>query len=242
MRGLIVRIGATGAGGLLALGLLAGPSAASGSDKRSTDESRARQSNHVTCFQPEGKTQGRSLSDPDGTSNGGTDKPGCTRQAPWDADTDNDGNNGCGNDADREDDNNGNCGRRPDKGPASPGSEGRGDSTGNDTGGRAERVPADVAVQSAGTANAVEPAADAATTTTMTAPTAGSAAGAGEPAPTGTTASTTTPETQVLGETLSAPDTLARTGAGVGGLALLGGLLVGGGRLTVLARKLLRIG
>jgi hypothetical protein len=46
----------------------------------------------------------------------------------------------------------------------------------------------------------------------------------------------------VLGETLSRPGSLARTGAGVGGLALLGGLLLGGGRLTVLARKLLRIG
>jgi hypothetical protein len=69
-----------------------------------------------------------------------------------------------------------------------------------------------------------------------------SGAGESAPAATETTTSATTPDTQVLGETLSAPDTLARTGAGIGGLALLGGLLVGGGRLTVLARKLLRIG
>jgi hypothetical protein len=46
----------------------------------------------------------------------------------------------------------------------------------------------------------------------------------------------------VLGQTLSRPSALARTGAGVGALALLGGLLCGGGRLAVLARRLLRIG
>src|ERR687887_634497 len=57
-----------------------------------------------------------------------------------------------------------------------------------------------------------------------------------------TTTTTTAPGTEVLGETLSRPDTLARTGAGIGGLALLGGLLCGGGRLTVLTRKLPRTG
>jgi hypothetical protein len=55
-----------------------------------------------------GKTQGRSQSDPDGTSNGGKDKPGF--QGGFSEDRD--GNNGCGNDDDREDDNNGNCGRQ----------------------------------------------------------------------------------------------------------------------------------
>ncbi|MCA1847162.1 MAG: hypothetical protein LC792_29010, partial [Actinobacteria bacterium] len=104
MRATIVRIGVTGAGALLALGLLAGPSAASGSAKQTNVE----HSNKVTCFHPEGKTQGRSLSDPDGDSNGGADKPGC--DGGFDADKD--GNNGCGNDADREDDNNGNCGHQ----------------------------------------------------------------------------------------------------------------------------------
>ena len=108
MRRVIVRIGTTGAGALLALGLLAGPSAAKGSDKQSSEE-KVRESNKVTCFQPEGKTQGRSLSDPDGDENGGADKPDpdCTGGVNTD---DRDGNNGCGNDADREDDNNGNCG------------------------------------------------------------------------------------------------------------------------------------
>ena len=48
-------------------------------------------------------------------------------------------------------------------------------------------------------------------------------------------------QTQVLGATLARPSVLARTGAGVGGLALLGGLLCGGGRLAVLARRFLRI-
>ena len=229
MRTVIVRIGATGAGALLALGLLAGPSAAKGSDKQSSEE-KVRESNKVTCFQPEGKTQGRSLSDPDGDENGGADKPGCDRAAPWDADTDNDGNNGCGNDADREDDNNGNCGGENAQGSANePGDEQDDgddvtDNTGTDGG--------DVSVQGAG----LESAAEVANTTTA-APAAVTAAD-----DTSAAAQTTTPETKVLGVTLTAPDSLPRTGAGVGGLALLGGLLVGGGRLTVLARKLLRIG
>jgi hypothetical protein len=53
--------------------------------------------------------QGRSPSDPDGSSNGGADKPG----GSGGINTDRDGNNGCGNDTDREDDNNGWCGRKP---------------------------------------------------------------------------------------------------------------------------------
>jgi hypothetical protein len=52
-------------------------------------------------------TQGKSSSDPDGTTNGGADKP----NGPGGIDkADQDGNNGCGNDDDFEDDNNGNCG------------------------------------------------------------------------------------------------------------------------------------
>ena len=47
---------------------------------------------------------------------------------------------------------------------------------------------------------------------------------------------------RVLGETLERPSTLPRTGAGVAGLTLLGGLLCGGGRAALLARRLLRIG
>ncbi|MCU1378776.1 MAG: hypothetical protein JWN29_1759 [Acidimicrobiales bacterium] len=52
-------------------------------------------------------SQGASSSDPDGTSNGGADKPGGA--GGYDK-ADQDGNNGCGNDDDFEDDNNGNCG------------------------------------------------------------------------------------------------------------------------------------
>jgi hypothetical protein len=232
MRTVIVRIGATGAGALLALGLLAGPSAAKDSDQKSSAE-KARESNRVTCFQPDGETntQGRSLSDPDGDTNGGADKPDPDCTGGVDA-TDRDGNNGCGNDADREDDNNGNCGgdgTAADE-PAQP--EGGDDVTVNP-----ETVEGDVNVQSAAAASeSGTPATEASSTAD---PAAVTAADNTTPA-----ADTTTPvpETQVLGQTLTAPDALPRTGAAVGGLALLGGLLVGGGRLTVLARKLLRIG
>ena len=69
-----------------------------------------------------------------------------------------------------------------------------------------------------------------ATTNTTTAPTAVQAATA------------STPSTTVLGESITRPSALARTGAGVGGLALLGGLLCGGGRIAILARRFLRLG
>src|SRR4051812_38960447 len=109
MRATIVRIGITGTGALLALGVLAGPPAGATPSSRHDDVER---SPKVTCFHPEGKTQGRSFSDPDGDSNGGADKPGTDCTGGVDL-TDRDGNNGCGNDADREDDNNGHCGRQP---------------------------------------------------------------------------------------------------------------------------------
>jgi hypothetical protein len=54
-------------------------------------------------------TQGKAVSDPDATTNGGADKPGMTGGF----DSDKDGNNGCGNDNDFEDDNNGWCGHHP---------------------------------------------------------------------------------------------------------------------------------
>jgi len=266
MRGTIVRIGATGAGTLLALGLFAAqPAMADGSGRHSNNERTGK----VTCFNGEGRTQGRSLSDPDGMSNGGADKPGCDGGL----DADKDGNNGCGNDADREDDNKGHCGHQKDEAPSNTSAEAASV--------KAEKVDADIEVRcqghhhdttsnttgtevsAAGTANscscpknedtAVLGAGDVkaqaagvltaqALTTTPAADT--TVSGAGTTAPAGTEAATTTnaPGTQVLGESLTRPGTLARTGAGVGGLALLGGLLVGGGRLTVLARKLLRIG
>ena len=236
MRRSMFRIVATGAGGLLALGLLAGPSAADGSGNQSKAASQAQESSKVACFQPEGKTQGRSLSDPDEIENGGADKPDpdCTGGVNLD---DRDGNNGCGNDDDREDDNNGNCegdeGQGPDDAAEQPG-----DDSGDTTTVNAEEVAGDVEVLAAGSdSDAGGPAAEASGTNDPADPAAASAADDTTPA-----AQPTIPDTQVLGQTLSAPDTLARTGAGVGGLALLGGLLVGGGRLTVLARKLLRIG
>jgi hypothetical protein len=107
MSGTITRIGAAGAGALLALGIFAAAPAGASGDHDSKAE-HLRKAAHVTCLSDEGKTQGRSQSDPDGMSNGGADKPGCggTFDDP-------DGNNGCGNDADREDDNNGHCGVKP---------------------------------------------------------------------------------------------------------------------------------
>src|SRR5882724_2012255 len=89
------RIGAMGAGALLALGLFAAAPPAGATGTHGTNSADA------ACFTATGQTQGRSHSDPDGMSNGGADKPGC----PGGFDADRDGNNGCGNDADREDDN-----------------------------------------------------------------------------------------------------------------------------------------
>jgi hypothetical protein len=238
MRTVIVRIGATGAGALLALGLLAGPSAAKDSDQKSSAE-KAREGNKVTCFQPDGETntQGRSLSDPDGDTNGGADKPDPDCTGGVDA-TDRDGNNGCGNDADREDDNNGRCGRqkaergRPDR-PAATTTT----STSTTTSTTTTSTTSPVTVSAAGTM--LQPAEAAMTTTTT--PATVSAAGPSSPAGLEAASTTVLPQTEVLGETLSQPSILARTGAGVGGLALLGGLLCGGGRLALLARRFLRI-
>jgi hypothetical protein len=234
---MIVRFGATGAGALIALGLFAGPPAGAAESDR---QDKAEQRTKVTCFVPEGRTQGRSMSDPDGDANGGADKPSPDCTGGVDPD-DRDGNNGCGNDADREDDNNGNCGGDKARGPEDAADQSE-DENGDTTTVNAEEVAGEVKVQGAGSeSDSATPAAEASSTTTAADATTVSAAGGTTPA-----AESTTPDTQVLGETLSQPDaapgTLARTGAGVGGLALLGGLLVGGGRLTVLARKLLRIG
>lgn len=60
----------------------------------------------------QGGSHGTTSSDPDGMSNGGVDAPGGTGGTDQ---TDQDHNNGCGNDADREDDNNGKCGGAPAK-------------------------------------------------------------------------------------------------------------------------------
>jgi hypothetical protein len=293
MRGTIVRIGATGAGALLAVGLLAVPPAGakgSGQEGKSEKTERAGKAPAASkvsaaCFDTSGKTQGRSFSDPDGMSNGGADKPGCNGGV----NDDRDGNNGCGNDTDREDDNNGRCGGpKPEQAERVKAAKAERDNRAKeaevdseaDRKHRCERkdgdttTPTDVAaagsandcscpknpdaadtsVTAAGAkvetvaavtdtnvlaanASLVPAAQDATTTNTDTATTAGTTNPAGVEAD-----AVTTPQTEVLGETLSRPSALARTGAGIGGLALLGGLLCGGGRLAVLARKLVRIG
>ena len=222
MSGTITRIGVTGAGALLAIGLLAAPSAAKSGDDQEDKGHRTL----AACFTADGHTQGRSQSDPDGMDNGGFDKPGCTGGL----DADKDGNNGCGNDADREDDNNGRCGRAPD-GPAAEADDEAKDET---------ETPAGATV-----AGSVVNAADAGATTAGTAVEPGTTADAGATSPAAVEGTTATDDdgTEVLGVTLTRPDAaLPRTGAGVGGLALLGGLLCGGGRVAILARRFLRIG
>jgi hypothetical protein len=251
------RIGTLGAGALLALGLFAAASPAGAAPRHGTNSADA------ACFTATGQTQGRSHSDPDGMSNGGADKPGC----PGGVDADRDGNNGCGNDTDREDDNNGWCGRKPhgagnaaDEGQAvaSPSTTSTTTTTTTTTGTvRPTAVGADLtdcqvdpkeatgctaAAQSSGTGARLSAAAttggtgSGATANGTTSPEAVSAN------VNGATIAATAPGTEVLGETLSRPSALARTGAGVGGIALLGVMLCGNGRLAVLARKLLRIG
>jgi hypothetical protein len=221
-----------------------------------------------------GHTQGRSHSDPDGMTNGGPDKPGCSGGVNA---LDQDGNNGCGNDLDREDDNNGNCGRQktaesssvPSAKPKAEGEvevEGETHERGHlcsghtmttstaagsttSVAGMSEEkcscalgseaqfsTPAKVAAQVAGTTSV-----SATGTTTPSPETSVSAAGSNRTAA-GVTTPTTAPGTQVLGETLSRPSALARTGAGVGVMALLGVVLCGSGRLALLARRLLHLG
>lgn len=233
MSGTITRIGSIGAGALLAIGLFAAPPAGAEPSERS---GRGQGPQTAACFDETGKTQGRSHSDPDGMENGGFDKPGCTGGH----DADRDGNNGCGNDADREDDNNGHCGRG--RGGDGPSPDSSLDAT--------TTAPAtdDDEISAASAGNESSPTGTAAATDpTGSGPTAGDstdvavgsagtddADAAGDPSD--------TVGTEVLGETMERPSALPRTGAGVGGLALLGGLLCGGGRVAVLARRLLRIG
>jgi len=261
------RVGAIGAGALLALGLFAAAAPAGATGTHGTNSADA------ACHTATGQTQGKSHSDPDGMSNGGADKPGCTGGL----DADRDGNNGCGNDTDREDDNNGWCGRKP-HGAAPPADEGQGvtspststtttttttttgpvspTTVGADLGQPTdcqvdpkEATGCTAAAQSSGTGAHLS-AASTTGGTTGSATTAGATA-SGTPGPdaAGTaanandaTTTTTAPGTEVLGVTLSRPSALARTGAGVGGMTLLGVVLCGSGRLAVLARRLLRIG
>jgi hypothetical protein len=226
MSGTITRIGATGAGALLAIGLFAVPPAGAEPSDRSDRDQAA---HTAACFDETGKTQGRSHSDPDGMENGGFDKPGCT--GGFDADRD--GNNGCGNDADREDDNNGHCGGKGGNDTAPASSVNTPPATDD---GRI--VAASVPTEPSATGIA------AATETTGSALTAGAPDVAAESAGTGDTSGdpADTVGTEVLGQTMERPSTLPRTGAGVAGLTLLGGLLCSGGRVALLARRLLRIG
>jgi len=263
MRRTIGRIGAIGAGVLLALGVFAAipPAGASGAARHGVN------SEDSTCFTATGQTQGRSHSDPDGMSNGGADKPGC----PGGVDADRDGNNGCGNDADREDDNNGWCGRKPHRENAAPLPTITTTSTTTTTTTTApttvtvtptspEVIPTEptdcqvdpkeatdcpVAAQASATGprlTAANTAGTAAGDTTAAGATGTAGTAAGDSPDVDATTSTTAPATEVLGQTLERPSSLPRTGAAVGGLSLLGLGLFGGGRLTVLARRLLRIG
>ena len=258
MRRTIARIGFGGAGVLLALGVFAvAPPAASGSAGHGVN------SQDSTCFMATGQTQGRSHSDPDGMSNGGADKPGCTGGV----DADRDGNNGCGNDADREDDNNGWCGRKPHgENAAPPVSTTTTSSTTTTTTAPTtvtvtpvtpavsptdltdcqvdpkEATDCPVSAQASGTGAHLTAAASPAGATAADTTVAGETTAAGSAPDVAATTSTTAPGTEVLAETLDRGSSLPRTGAAVGGLSLLGFGLLGGGRLTVLARRLLRIG
>jgi hypothetical protein len=287
MSGTITRIGATGAGVLLTLGVFAAPPAGATGRDRDGKSHRTR----AACFTADGHTQGRSQSDPDGMTNGGFDKPGCT--GGFDADRD--GNNGCGNDADREDDNNGRCGRSKDRPATEPRAEkadaakvkadkvkveaekqerhdddAKGDGRCDKHDGSTTTTPTDTAVAGASTTSAKcacpvdsedefasaarvsasgSVAASAVEVDGTTADAGATAAGTDAAAGATTTApaveaptTATAPGTEVLGESITRPSALARTGAGLGGLALLGGLLCGGGRVAILARRFLRIG
>lgn len=270
MRRTITRIGAVGAGAVLALGLLGAGSPAGADSGQGRKAGKVEKVDRAPCLTTVGHVQGRSQSDPDGMSNGGADKPGCAGGF----DDDRDGNNGCGNDADREDDNNGRCGKgeRPDR--TTPGtdfpSDGDGDDvTGCDVDGRDPEATDTGGCPDTDTDTGTDTDTDTGTRvdgtdTTVQAASAGigtlaadtqagpPASTATDVAATGTVATDTTPDsaaaaaggvpTEVLGQTLErGPGVLARTGAGLGGLALLGGVLCGGGRIALLARRFLRI-
>ena len=226
MRTTIARIGISGAGMLLALGIVA--AAPAGASNPHTGQPVA-----GACT-PTERVQGNSSSDPDGMSNGGADKPGC----PGGFDADKDGNNGCGNDADREDDNNGNCGKKPARDTTESTSTSTSTSTSSTSTTTTTTIDGTVRTAGSGTTDV---GAVAASTSDVAATTAGANAGSSEPGVQAGSVTAGEAQTQVLGATLERPSVLARTGAGVGGLALLGGLLCGGGRLAVLARRFLRI-
>jgi hypothetical protein len=152
-------------------------------------------------------TQGKSDSDPDGDSN-----------RPAGA-TDGADKPGCTGGFDNHDrDGNNGCGNDHDF---------EDDNNGN-CGGKAEDEAADT------DSSDVRQAAGAVTPVAVAPAPATTVAGAVETAATDTT---TPAATQVLGITETAPDTLARTGAGIAGLLAAAGACFGGGRLFSLARR-----
>ena len=100
------------------------------------------------------------------------------------------------------------------------------------------------ATSASGTASAA-PAGSAAGTAQTTAQSPTVRASASAPVPSTTAAVTATPASAsngIIAQVAGSPGALARTGAGVSALALLGSLLFGSGRFLALGRKLLRAG
>ncbi|MGH8974939.1 MAG: hypothetical protein ACRD0C_17265 [Acidimicrobiia bacterium] len=236
------RIASLLSGAVMAFGLLVSAAPGAHADGDHRDGSRHRAGVDTSDW-----PQGKSTSDPDGDSNGGWDKPGFAGGF----DDDRDGNNGCGNDSDREDDNNGWCGRHQD---------GDGDDTAvagaaedKDDDGCSTCANIDATVSAAGTVTPLTTVAAQVMNTAIpdswvaaVAAPATSVLGAAEVAPIATSVlgateivpiDTTAGPTAAPGTT--GPSALARTGAIVAGVALLGWLCLGGGRLTALTRRLL---
>ena len=216
------RIASVLSGAALGLGLLAGavPAAHAGA------------SHDRSGVETESWTQGRSLSDPDGDSNGGMDKPGF----PGGFDDDKDGNNGCGNDTDREDDNNGNCGRQPDQ-AAAPACHDE-DEIGAEAEDDESPCPESAATVTAAAAAARVTAAASAPPDTAASASAAAGAAAAAVEVAGAMevamADTITPaasRTPVAGASGNRAGILARTGAALLGLVLVAGAYLGGGRL-----------
>ncbi|HVW31618.1 MAG TPA: hypothetical protein VHL53_03670 [Acidimicrobiia bacterium] len=264
----IARIGTVGAGALLAFGLWAGTAGATPPGQSPAGPAHGVNHEDSTCFTA-GGPQGRPHSDPDGMTNGGADKPGCP--GGFDADQDGNNGCGNDADREDDNNGNCGPGRGPGQGadgaaPAStttttttvpappPAAAGTAPAVGD---GPVEPTDCEVDPREATDCPAPAGPQVAGTTGVRLAP-APDATGVGAAAvPSGDrttdigaavtddvppTPAATAPGTDVLAETLTRPGTLARTGAGVGALSLLGFALLGGGRLTALARRLLRIG
>jgi hypothetical protein len=230
------RIASVLSGVTLGLGLLAGavPAAHAGA------------SHDRSGVETENWTQGKSLSDPDGDSNGGMDKPGF----PGGVDDDQDGNNGCGNDTDREDDNNGNCGRQPEQAAAPAchdedkiGAEAEDDDSqcpeSDATVTAAARVEAAVTAAASAPADTTASASAGGTAAAAAVEVAGAMEIAAMELPEADTIAPAASRAPVAGASGNRAGILARTGAALLGLVLVAGAYLGGGRLFGLARGLL---